>query len=257
MPTTTEDATRLLREAEDDRAHARLVPGIAHDAASLLGVSLTAVSHAGETAAALAAELAAGTLTRSRTAAGLGTVEEAARLAVANLTRAAALLAGLKRFASDGAGDEPEAVELGPLLADLAAGLSPMARRASARIEVRVPAGLVVRTRSSALVRVLLNLVQNALVHAFPAGRPGTVVLAADVEGAGALVTVRDDGRGMTAGEAARAFEPYFTTRGGQGGTGLGLSLVRELVEGPLGGTVTLDTAPGAGAAFELRIPGL
>ena len=64
---------------------------------------------------------------------------------------------------------------------------------------------------------------------------------------------VEDDGEGMTPEVAARAFEPFFTTRGGEG-IGLGLPIVRGIVERH-GGTVSLETAPGAGTKVTVRLP--
>jgi signal transduction histidine kinase len=64
-----------------------------------------------------------------------------------------------------------------------------------------------------------------------------------------------DDGRGIEPGHAARVFEPFFTTRMGSGGTGLGLNIVYNIVTTLLGGTIRAEGAPGAGAVFVLDLP--
>jgi signal transduction histidine kinase len=70
-------------------------------------------------------------------------------------------------------------------------------------------------------------------------------------------VTIRysDTGRGIPEKHRSRIFEPFFTTRRGSGGTGLGLHIVYNIVTQRLGGTITLNSAEGRGAAFILRIP--
>jgi two-component system, NtrC family, sensor kinase len=69
-------------------------------------------------------------------------------------------------------------------------------------------------------------------------------------------VTVCDDGRGMSEAVAARAFEPFFTTRRGAGGsTGLGLHIVHNLVVQVLGGSIRLQRAASGGCEFELLLP--
>jgi signal transduction histidine kinase len=73
-------------------------------------------------------------------------------------------------------------------------------------------------------------------------------------EGAALCLEVRDRGCGMAAATAARAFDPFFTTRGASGGSGLGLSICRDLVGG-LGGSIELDSAPGAGTRVRVRLP--
>ena len=65
----------------------------------------------------------------------------------------------------------------------------------------------------------------------------------------------RDDGVGMSAATAARAFDPFFTTRRGEGGSGLGLHVVHNLVTQLLGGSIELKSEPDQGTTVLLRIP--
>ena len=68
-------------------------------------------------------------------------------------------------------------------------------------------------------------------------------------------VQVRDYGRGIPPESLAKVFDPFFTTRLGQGGSGLGLSIVYGLVTRTLGGRVSVDSVPGQGATFTLVLP--
>ncbi len=107
----------------------------------------------------------------------------------------------------------------------------------------------------SQLVQVLVNLLVNAahalaptpiernLVHVRVWAEPGR-----------ALIEVSDNGPGMPPEVARRAFEPFYTTKGVRNGTGLGLSIVHNIVTG-LGGTISLETSPGAGATFRVSLP--
>jgi len=124
--------------------------------------------------------------------------------------------------------------------------------RAPARVAVRLAPGLPrLRTGGDELVRVLANLVDNAL----RASAPEEVVSVIGVEEAtGLCIEVSDRGCGMEAGVAARAFEPFFTTRGASGGSGLGLAICRDLVGG-LGGSIELASAPGAGTRVRVTLP--
>jgi signal transduction histidine kinase len=69
------------------------------------------------------------------------------------------------------------------------------------------------------------------------------------------LLEFADDGRGMAPEVAAHAFDPFFTTTLGRGGSGLGLYIVYNLVTGPLGGEIRLRSTPGAGTRYQLYIP--
>jgi two-component system OmpR family sensor kinase len=105
------------------------------------------------------------------------------------------------------------------------------------------------------LRQVLTNLVGNALTHT-PA--TASIRVRVGVRGDEAVLEVADDGPGLAPEDAARAFERFYRadpsrTRS-SGGTGLGLSIVAALVAAH-GGTVEVDTAPGAGAVFRVRLP--
>ncbi|MFO1051039.1 MAG: ATP-binding protein [Planctomycetota bacterium] len=108
-----------------------------------------------------------------------------------------------------------------------------------------------IRAVPSSIGQVLLNLVANAR-DAMPEG--GTVEIATAREGDHAVLSVRDDGEGMSSQVQARVFEPLFTTKPKGQGTGLGLATVRAIVDA-LGGRVEVESAPGRGTVFTLRLP--
>jgi len=125
-----------------------------------------------------------------------------------------------------------------------------------ARLRVDIPEALPpVRAGVNELGRVFLNLLQNA-AQAIPEGDPeGHVVRvrASVVEGT-LEVEVRDSGVGMSPEVRARAFEAFFTTKPQGVGMGLGLSIARNIVEA-VGGSLTVESAPGVGTAFTVRVP--
>ncbi len=114
---------------------------------------------------------------------------------------------------------------------------------------------VVVRADDERIRQVIDNLIGNAIQHT-PAGSPVTVTVASG-PGTGQLA-VGDQGPGMTAEQAARVFERFYRTDGARsrasGGTGLGLAIAAALTAAH-GGEITVDTAPGRGASFHLRLP--
>ena len=107
------------------------------------------------------------------------------------------------------------------------------------------------------LQQVLLNLAANAR-DAMPAGGEFVLTLecipAASVAGPQVRLRVRDTGEGIDANVLPRIFEPFFTTKSEKAGTGLGLSSVGEIVR-QAGGQVSVTSAPGKGACFEILFP--
>jgi two-component system, OmpR family, sensor kinase len=146
-----------------------------------------------------------------------------------------------------------EPVDLGVLAIDAASDARAVAPERAVRAVT--DEGTVVVGDEHRLRQVLANLVRNALVHTPPAA---TITVAARRNGDRAVVEVADDGPGMTAEQASRAFERFYRADAGRsrdrGGTGLGLAIV-QAVAAAHGGQATLTSAPGAGTTVRVDLP--
>lgn len=111
--------------------------------------------------------------------------------------------------------------------------------------------GLSIRANRAHLESALAALLENAVQHG-PTGEPISVAL--DLDGAEVRIRVSDRGPGISEANRERIFDRFFTTRADEGGTGLGLAIVATVVRAH-GGRVALQSAPGQGATFELRLP--
>ena len=138
----------------------------------------------------------------------------------------------------------------------LAVSIRPALKRSPIWLTVDIPAGIMMDSYPGAYGQVLTNLVLNTLAHAFPERRAGLIKLAARLQGSDQVeIEFSDDGVGMSEEVRRRAFEPFFTTRRNRGGTGLGLHIVYNLVTRRLGGSLKLESEPGRGTAFRIRLP--
>jgi signal transduction histidine kinase len=150
-------------------------------------------------------------------------------------------------------------VALGPLLRGAQELLHGEAERRKVKVEVEVPEGLpALSADPDQLQQVVLNLALNACDACEPGG---TVRIAAQVEGpgepgvwSGVRVTVRDDGCGIPPESLNRVFDPFFTTKKRGQGTGLGLTMVAQIVRNH-GGRVELESEPGQGTCVTLWWP--
>jgi signal transduction histidine kinase len=103
---------------------------------------------------------------------------------------------------------------------------------------------------------VLTNLFLNSVIHAFPDGRDGHVVIEArQGDDDSVEIFVSDDGVGMTEETQRRAMDPFFTTRRNEGGTGLGLHIIFNLVTQQLGGKLSFESKLGWGTRFRIAMP--
>jgi two-component system NtrC family sensor kinase len=148
-------------------------------------------------------------------------------------------------------GPEPLYVNLNQQLLDTVKLTNAQFRR---RIAVETDLGELpeVRCYPQMLNQVFLNLLVNA-GHAIEG--EGTITIQTRLEGGLVHISISDTGRGMTPEVQARAFEPGFTTKAVGEGSGLGLSISREIVEEKHGGTIDFETRPGVGTTFHIRIP--
>jgi signal transduction histidine kinase len=101
--------------------------------------------------------------------------------------------------------------------------------------------------------QVLTNLLENAL-HAVPADGSGKIAILGANRGQDLVLTIRDNGVGITPDDQARIFTPFYTTKEVGRGMGLGLTITRRVITA-LGGSIHVQSQPGAGAQFALRVP--
>ncbi|MBC7666114.1 MAG: HAMP domain-containing histidine kinase [Caulobacter sp.] len=106
--------------------------------------------------------------------------------------------------------------------------------------------------------QVLNQLVENAIVHGFSRTGEGTISVRVWPSGHDAVrITVHDDGVGIPPADLPQGFAPFFTTRLAQGGSGLGLTISRNMVNGILGGRIEIASPPGSGTTVTLTLPRL
>ena len=136
------------------------------------------------------------------------------------------------------------------------ASLRPVLKKAAIALSVDVPDGLLIDGYPGAYGQILTNLFLNAVNHAFAGGRSGNITISARGRGADDVeIIFADDGAGMTPDVQRQAFDPFFTTRRNEGGTGLGLHIVYNLVTQQLGGRMMLESRVGQGTTFRIIMP--
>ena len=117
---------------------------------------------------------------------------------------------------------------------------------------------LMLDSYPGAIGQVLNQLVENAIVHGFSRTGEGTISVRVWPSGHDAVrITVHDDGVGIPAADLPQVFAPFFTTRLAQGGSGLGLTISRNMVNGILGGRIEIVSPAGAGTTVTITLPRL
>jgi signal transduction histidine kinase len=159
------------------------------------------------------------------------------------------------RTSRDGVDLSREPVPLGPLVRDTVAAFEPLASASNATIRIVSIGDAVADGDADAIRRALLNLLDNAVKYG-PRGQSITVTIS---ENAGsAIVAVEDEGKGIPPGDRERIWTAFSRLereeKAAIAGSGIGLSIVRDLVE-RMGGSVRVEAADGGGARFVLSLP--
>ncbi len=260
------ESLRRLREAQDELVRKErlasvglLVAGVAHEVNTPLGVAVTAMGVVHDELAALRARFEANKLTRADIKQFFERAGQGASMVRTNLDRAAEEITNFRRVSVDHATQEKRAIDFGRYVRQTLDSLRPVIKKGALDVSLVTHGDLRVETYPGAVSQIITNFVTNSALHG-RAGEPANDPLPVRVtieRRSPSLVALRyeDEGKGMPDDVRARAFQPFFTTARGGGGTGLGLHVVHSLVMDVLRGRIELHTGPGAGVRFELELP--
>jgi PAS domain S-box-containing protein len=251
-----------LKLAQDHLVHnekmaalGSLVAGVAHELNTPIGNGLTVASTLEHRVQAFQATLAGG-LRKSDLQALLEDMHLASEILVRNLGRAAALVASFKQVAVDQTSSQRRSFDLQAVVGEILVTLHPALRKTACAVHTQIDPGITLDSYPGPLGQVLTNLVNNAVLHGFEPEEQGKIeVLAWPSDAEHVVIEVRDTGRGISADNLHRVFDPFFTTRLGQGGSGLGLHIVHNLVQSVLGGRIEVHSQPSQGACFRMTLP--
>lgn len=232
-----------------------LVAGIAHELNTPIGNGLVVATTMAERTREIQASFQDG-LRRSELDAYLSQAGEADAIMLRNLQRAADLVNSFKQIAVDRASSQRRHFLLRQFVAELMLPLSTPLKAAGLCLTQDVPDDLSMDSYPGPLGQVLSNLLENCLRHAFEGRSGGRIAVTARASDDGQRITISiaDTGIGIPADDLTHIYDPFFTTKLGSGGSGLGLHVAHNIVTGVLGGHIDAASSP-AGTTFTLQLP--
>lgn len=251
-----EQARDELVQSEKLASLGRMVAGFAHEINTPIGVAVGAISNSEQILGEIDRLLSSDEVSEDDLRAALATLKQGDELAIANLRRAAALVQSFKRTSIDQASDLERVFSVRELIDDVLLGLNNQFKRLPINVAVDCPAGLKIEGVPGLFEQLLTNLIMNSIAHGFDHGkRSGQIRIEALQNGKLFVLIYGDTGAGMAPEVLEKIFEPFFTTRRGQGGSGLGMYICYNIVTANLGGSLSCESAPGAGARFHIQFP--
>lgn len=249
------EAQDKLVESEKMAALGNLVAGVAHEVNTPLGVAITGTSMVYDRITVLKEHLAQGNLTREQLTNFLDRGADSLSLTQKNLSRVGALISNFKQIAVDQMVAEQREIDLRSYLEEVMSTLSIELRRAGISYEINIPKDIRMVTIPGAMAQIITNLVTNSIRHAFTEPGGELRLEAETIEGNQVRLKFIDNGKGMNNETLLQVFDPFFTTKRNEGGTGLGMSIVYNLVRQKLRGDITVKSNEGKGTTFILVLP--
>lgn len=246
-----------LVESEKMAALGGLVAGIAHEINTPVGVSVTAASHLSDKVQSYKLKYQNDELTCDDFEKLINSATQACQLILGNLYRAGNLIQSFKNIAVDQASDEPRNVRLQEYMQEIIASLSPNLKKLNPDITLECRDTLVAFTHPGALSQIFTNLIMNSLIHGFekPFDRKATIEIHIVENDELINIQYRDNGHGIQEDKLAKIFNPFFTTKRENGGSGLGMHIVYNLVSQTLGGKIHVTSVVEKGTEFLISFP--
>lgn len=243
-----------LVQAEKMAALGGLVAGVAHEINTPIGVTLTSATYLAAETEKTAKLYQDAELSGDELEVYFESAYQASQLITINSQRAADLIHSFKQVAVDQASGEQREFELKSYIKEVLLSLHPSLKKTAIKINLDCPDNLLINGYPGALSQILTNFIMNSLLHAYEPKQEGVLEIKVRVVEDGYIELVyKDDGRGIPVDIQSKIFDPFFTTMRGNGGSGLGLHIVYNIVNKTLRGSLQLISEPGQGVCFIVR----
>jgi len=256
----SEELKKQMVKAEQMASLGRLVSGLAHEINTPLGVSLMAATNLNEEINGIRSQLDKNNITLSGFKNFLDTCDETYQILYSSLRRSVDLVSSFKQVSVDRHVEELRFVNLAEYIKEILVSLRPKIKQSKVKVTTELDENIVIKTHAGTWAQVLTNLVLNSITHGFDGGsHDGNIFVMLFQTDNEIILKVIDDGKGIPKEKVKLVFDPFYTTARGQGGTGLGLHIVYNMVTQKLLGRISVDSTCGKnedqGTAFTVAIP--
>jgi len=248
-------AQTVLVEFEKNAALGRLVAGVAHEVNTPIGITVTAASYLEELTCNIQKSFDNKQITLSEMKQYLDGTNEAIQIILTNTQRSATIIGNFKQIAADQTSFDYHEINLKSYLDRITQSLTPEFKRRPITVNTLCDEQIKLFTLPGALAQVLTNLIMNSLIHGFELEQVGTINIRARKKNDRVVISYQDNGKGVSAENLVKMYEPFYTTKRHDGGTGLGMHIVYNLVTNALQGQIHSSSLLGEGILFELDLP--
>jgi len=244
-----------LVESEKMASLGDMVAGVAHEVNTPIGLGVTASTLLSDRLLEIKSLFEDKTLKSSQLKKFLDEGEENVGIIYRNLKRAAELILSFKKVAVDQSSEEFRQFNFAELFNEILFTLAPQLKHTPFKVEFDCPDDLLIVSKPGPINQIMINLILNSIKHGFDKRKEGVIHVVVMKLGEQLNINFTDNGQGIDPMIKDKIFEPFTTTKRGEGGSGLGLHLVYNLVTQALGGSIRVKSEPDKGAIFEICFP--
>lgn len=244
-----------LVQSEKMASLGSLVSGVAHEINTPLGIGIAATSNLQRLTSDFVQRFQAGPIKRQELVDFLEDCQTGLSMICPNLDRAAHLVRSFKQVSIDQSSDTRRLFHICGYLEEILLSLHPVLKKVRQQIDIQCDNELLIDSYPGPIAHIVTTLVQNSLQHAYAPEDEGHIIIRVEEKPGRLLFVYSDDGTGMDEDTLKHIFDPFFTTKRGSGATGLGMSILYNIVTMQLGGHIECFSEPGKGSTFYIDFP--
>jgi len=252
---TVHQYQKQIVENEKMASLGQMVAGVAHEVNTPIGLGVTASTLMADKLTDIKEAFDNKKLSAKQLERFLNDGEENLSIIYRNLNRAAELISSFKQVAVDQSDETPRQFVFSKLIHEVMLSLKPNLKKVNHHINIDCDESIVITSKPGPINQIFINLIMNSILHAFDDGEEGTIDISVQLEDRQCKVVYKDSGKGIPIEIRDKIFDPFVTTKRGEGGSGLGMHLVYNLVTQALHGSIRMELEVSQGVQFDISFP--
>jgi len=248
-------AKERLLDAEKMASLGMLGAEISHEVNTPIGISITSASYLLDLLVLLKQDINQQKLSKQNIEIFVENAIRSTELLTTNLNRASDLITSFKHVAVDQASDRVRLIVVSKYLDEIIQSLQPKLKKTNHSITVNCDQSIEISSQPGAIAQIIINLIINSIIHGFENINHGEMTIDISLHQQILHIDYKDNGHGLSQEGVEKLFDPFYTTKGEQGGTGLGTHIIHHLIIDTLNGSVEVKNEAGQGLSYHIEFP--
>ena len=248
-------AKERLLESEKMASLGKLSAEVSHEINTPIGISITSASYLLDLLIRLKEDLNQQKLSKKNIESFIENAYQSTELLTSNLNRASELITSFKHVAVDQTSDKIRVIDVSKYLDEIIHSLHPKLKKTNHCIKVHCDENIEISSHPGAIAQVIINLIINSIIHGFENINRGEITINISLHQQNLHLDYKDNGHGLTKEGKDKLFIPFYTTKGDQGGSGLGTHIIHNLIIDTLNGSIEVKNDDERGLSYHIEFP--